>query len=299
MRDDMSARIIDGKAVAEDIRDELRSKIDYLKGNGVEPSLTAILVGDNPASAQYVKMKARACAAVGIRSEVIGLPATTSEEELIDLIKSKNEDAHVQGILVQLPLPDHIDQLKINLAVDIDKDVDGFHPVNLGRLVLNRPVFIPATPLGILELIHRTGISMVDKHTVILGRGDLVGRPFSILASLKRTRCNGTVTLCHSGTPNIGDYIRSADILICAMGKAESVTGEMVKPGAVVIDAGTSSVDDPSSKKGYRLVGDAHFESVSKVAGFITPVPGGVGPMTIAMLLSNTVMAAERTLNND
>ncbi|MBD3169436.1 MAG: bifunctional 5,10-methylene-tetrahydrofolate dehydrogenase/5,10-methylene-tetrahydrofolate cyclohydrolase [candidate division Zixibacteria bacterium] len=294
----MSAQIIDGKKIASEIKSELKPRIEALTQKGATPFLTAVLVGNDPASEQYVRMKAKACSRIGIKSKVINMPENTPEDELLELVGELNNDTEVHGILVQLPLPEHIDQLKINLAMRTDKDVDGFHPVNLGRLMLGKPLFSPATPLGILELLNRSGNNPGGKHTVVLGRGDLVGRPFSVLASLKEINANSTVTICHSGTKNIGDYIKQADILICAMGRPEMITGEMLKPGVVIIDAGTSAVDDPSAKKGYRIAGDVHFESAKEVAGFITPVPGGVGPMTIAMLLSNTVDAAERLAEN-
>jgi len=290
----MSAIIIDGKKIASEVKGELEGRIGKLREKNIFPYLVAILVGENPASVQYVNMKAKACTKIGIKSRVISFPEKLGEGELLELIEELNADKLVHGILVQLPLPNQIDQLKINLAVDVSKDVDGFHPENLGRLLLGKPNFIPATPLGILELLSRSGNSPIGKHTVVLGRGDLVGRPFSVLVSLKDKRANSTVTLCHSATRNLNHFTKQADILICAMGKARMITGDMIMPGAVIIDAGTSAVNDPSAEKGIRIVGDVDFDSVSEVAGFITPVPGGVGPMTSAMLLSNTVKAAEQ-----
>ncbi|MCP4632740.1 MAG: bifunctional 5,10-methylenetetrahydrofolate dehydrogenase/5,10-methenyltetrahydrofolate cyclohydrolase [candidate division Zixibacteria bacterium] len=292
----MSAILIDGKKIASEIKSELKERIADLEKKGVFPKLTAVLVGDDPASVQYVRMKAKACTKIGINSKVIKLPADANESGLLELIKYLNADKEVHGILVQLPLPSHLDQLKVNLTVNIDKDVDGFHPVNLGRLLLGKPNFIPATPLGISELLLRSGNSPAGKHTVVLGRGDLVGRPLSILLSLKSNDANSTVTLCHSATTDLGEFTKQADILICAMGQPEIIKGDMIKPGAVVIDSGTSAVDDPQSEKGYRIVGDADFNSVSETAGYITPVPGGVGPMTIAMVLTNTVIAAEKSV---
>ncbi len=290
----MSAVIIDGKKIASEVKSELKIRIGSLKERNIIPQLAAVLVGENPASIQYVRMKTKACAKIGITSKTITLPNSISEKELLSVINDLNKDNDIHGILVQLPLPPHINQLKVNMAVDWAKDVDGFHPANLGRLLLGKPNFIPATPLGILELLNRSGNPPVGKHTVILGRGDLVGRPFSVLVSLKDKKANSTITLCHSATPDISVFTKQGDILICAMGKPESITGGMIKQGAVVIDAGTSAIDDPNSKKGYRIAGDVDFKSAVEVAGYITPVPGGVGPMTIAMVLANTVTAAEK-----
>ncbi len=289
----MTAKIIDGKKIASEVKEELKGRISKLTDSGIEPSLIAVLVGDDPASKQYVNMKHKACAKLGIKSRIVTLPESTSESKLLDLVGYFNQDKTVHGILVQLPLPDHINQLKINLAVDVNKDVDGFHPTNLGKMLLGKPSLIPATPLGIMELLNRSDSNPDGRHTVILGRGDLVGRPLSVLISLKNKKANSTVTLCHSGTKDLRYFTRQADVLICAMGRAEMITGEMIKPGAVIIDSGTTPVDDPDSDKGYRITGDVDFKSVSEVAGYITPVPGGVGPMTIAMLLANTVTAAE------
>ncbi|MBD3234024.1 MAG: bifunctional 5,10-methylene-tetrahydrofolate dehydrogenase/5,10-methylene-tetrahydrofolate cyclohydrolase [candidate division Zixibacteria bacterium] len=290
----MTAEIIDGKKIASEVKKELKGRIGKLIDSGIEPSLIAVLVGDDPVSKQYVNMKHKACAKLGIKSRIVTLPESTSESKLLDLIGYFNQDNTVHGILVQLPLPDHINQLKINLAVDVNKDVDGFHPANLGKMLLGKPSFIPATPLGIMELLNRSGNNPEGKHTVILGRGELVGRPLSVLISLKSNGANSTVTLCHSGTKELGHFTKQADILVCAMGRAEMISADMIKPGAVVIDSGTTAVDDSTSEKGYRIAGDVDFESASEVAGYITPVPGGVGPMTIAMLLANTVSAAEK-----
>lgn len=288
----MGAEIIDGKKIADEIKRELSEKIRILKGKGIVPGLAAVLVGDNPASKLYVDMKRKACQELGIYSEKIVRPSDFSESGLLELIDELNRRNDIHGILVQSPLPKGIDESKAILAISPDKDVDGFHPINQGLMLSGKPRFLPATPAGIVELLQRSGHKVSGKHVVILGRGYLVGKPLAILLSSKWSKGNATVTLCHTGTVGIADYCRSADILIAAMGMAGFVTGDMVKPGAVVVDVGTNRIEDDSHPRGYRVVGDVDFKSVSSVASAITPVPGGVGPMTIAMLLSNTLKAA-------
>ena len=290
------AVIIDGKRIAQQIKTELKEEILKLKEAGIVPGLAAVLVGNNPASALYVNMKQKACNKLGIYSEKITKPDDYPEAELLNLIDSLNKRDDIHGILIQSPLPEHIDEGKAILRVDPRKDVDGFHPINQGLMLAGRPMFLPATPSGIVELLWRSGNKPAGKHVVILGRGYLVGRPLAVLLALKNQKGNATVTLCHTGTPDIYKIARQADILVAAMGKAKYVTKEMVKPGAVVVDVGTNKITDPNHPKGERLVGDVDFEEVKEIAGAITPVPGGVGPMTIAMLLSNTVKATKQGL---
>lgn len=289
----MPAEIIDGKKIARQIRSELKEDIVSLKGKGIIPGLAAVLVGDNPASALYVKMKANACKDIGIYSEVINRDESCSHKELLELVDQLNNNEAIDGILVQSPLPDHIDEAAITFAIDPEKDVDGFHPVNQGLLLAGRPAFEPATPMGVMELLERSGNNPAGKEVVILGRGSLVGRPLSVMLSLKAKNANATVTICHTGTEDIASHTRRADIIIAAMGRARFLKADMVKPGAVIIDVGTNQIDDPTHPKGKRLVGDVDFESVKEVAGAITPVPGGVGPMTIASLLKNTLKACK------
>lgn len=288
----MSAQIIDGKAVAEEIRVEARERATALKARGITPCLAAILVGDNPASKAYVGNKERACEAVGIKSVLHTPPADISEDELLALIDQLNGDSEVHGILVQLPLPEHIDEDRVIERIDPDKDVDGFHPVNVGRLVIGLETLRPCTPAGIPELIARSGLPIEGQHVVIIGRSNIVGKPAMNILVQKAANANATVTVCHSGTPDLPSVTRLGDILIAAIGRPEYVTADMVKPGATVIDVGINRVDDASRPRGYRLVGDVDFEGVKEVAGAITPVPGGVGPMTVAMLMGNTVQAA-------
>lgn len=287
----MSAEIIDGKRIAAEIKRELKDEIVGLKDKGVIPGLAAVLVGDNPASALYVKMKHKACDEVGIFSEVIKKDGSCSHSEISNLVEKLNGREDIDGILVQSPLPDQIDEAAVTLAMDPGKDVDGFHPVNQGLLLAGRPRFEPATPLGIIMLLERSGYDPSGKEVVILGRGFLVGRPLSVMLSLKRKNANATVTVCHTGSADIASHTLKADIIIAAMGRPRFLTGDMVKRGAVVIDVGTNQIDDPTHSKGRRLVGDVDFETVKEVAGAITPVPGGVGPMTIAALLTNTIKA--------
>ena len=292
----MSAQIIDGKEIAATIRNEIKVEVDKLKANhGRVPGLATVLVGDRKDSQTYVRMKKKACAEVGITSFGRELPADISQPELLNVVKDLNANPEINGILVQLPLPDHIEEEDILAAVSLDKDVDGFHPINIGRLSMKRrdPLFVPCTPKGCIELLDRTGVEIEGKRAVVLGRSNIVGLPVSMLL-LHR---NATLTICHSRTQNIADVVREADILIAAVGRAEMVRGDWIKPGAVIIDVGINAVDDPSRKRGYRLVGDVAFDEALDVAGAITPVPGGVGPMTIAMLLRNTTDSAIHAFN--
>lgn len=289
----MSAQIIDGKAIGKAVRAEVAAETARLAKQGIVPGLTVVLVGEDPASQVYVRMKGRACEEVGMKSGTVRLPATATEAELLDTIDQLNADPCVHGMLVQLPLPDHINEGKILLRIDPRKDVDGFHPVNVGKLVAGDPTgFKPATPYGVQEMLIRSAIETSGAHAVIVGRSNIVGKPMANLLVQKAPGANATVTVCHSRTRDIGSVTRQADVLVVAMGKPEFITADMVKPGAAVIDVGINRVDDDTTEKGYRLVGDVAYDAVAEVASAITPVPGGVGPMTIAMLLKNTVQAA-------
>jgi len=287
----MPAAIIDGKKISSEIKENLKEKLEILKKRGTVPGLAAILVGDNPASQVYMNMKAKACEEVGIYSEVYRYPKELSESDLLKKIEELNHKKSIHGILVQFPTPHQISEEKVILAIDPKKDVDGFHPFNAGMMLAGKPTFLPCTPLGIQELLIRSGNDPSGKHVVILGRGSLVGRPLATMLFQKSKGANATVTICHTATKDLPNFTLQADILIAAMGRAKFVNADMVKPGVVVIDVGTNRIEDPSSKSGYRLVGDVDFDAVKEVAKAITPVPGGVGPMTIAMLLSNTVKA--------
>lgn len=290
----MTARLIDGKKIASEIRAEVAVSAARLAERGTKPGLAAVLVGDDPASQVYVRMKKRACEEAGIYAPDMHLPADTTQEALIERIEQLNGDPRIHGILVQLPLPRPLDESEIMLRVRPEKDVDGFHPVNVGRMVSGDPdAFRPATPAGIQELLKRIDVDPQGRHVVVMGRSNIVGRPVAEILSQKQPWANATVTLAHSRTPDLGEVGRLGDILIVAIGRPEFVTADMVRPGAVVIDVGVNRVDDPETEKGYRLVGDVAFEAVRTVASWITPVPGGVGPMTIAMLMQNTVAAAE------
>ncbi len=289
----MTAKLIDGKGIAKSIQQELTEEVAQLKEkHGIVPGLATVLVGDNPASKTYVRMKQKRCKEVGIHSVGHTLPKDATQEEVEGLVRELNADPHIHGILVQLPLPSHLDEEAVLDAIGIEKDVDGFHPINIGRLSMKGrdPLFTPCTPTGIIELIDRTGVDIDGKEAVILGRSNIVGLPVSMML-LHR---NATITICHSHTQDLPEVTRRADILIAAVGRAEMVKANWVKPGAVVIDVGTNRVDDPSRKRGYRLTGDVDFDEVKELAGWITPSPGGVGPMTIAMLLQNTVNGAKR-----
>ncbi|MDA8144430.1 MAG: bifunctional methylenetetrahydrofolate dehydrogenase/methenyltetrahydrofolate cyclohydrolase FolD [Thermaerobacter sp.] len=279
----MAAKILDGKATAESLRQEQAQRVAALQARGITPGLAVVLVGENPASQTYVRNKERACQAVGIYSEVHRLPQSTSQQELLGLIARLNADPKIHGVLVQLPLPEKLDEEQVILAIRPDKDVDGFHPENAGKLLLGQEAFIPCTPRGILVLLERAGIPVAGREVVVVGRSNIVGKPAGLLLLAQ----NATVSVCHSRTANLAEHTRRADILVVAVGKPGFITADMVRPGAVVVDVGINRVGD-------RLVGDVDFEGVSQVAGWITPVPGGVGPMTISMLLENTLEAAER-----
>ena len=290
----MTAKIISGAAVAEQIRAELAENVKQLKQKGVTPALVVVLVGEDPASVSYVTGKGKACQELGIHEETIKLPANTPEAELLKLIDKLNKDPKVHGILVQLPLPKQIDEKKVLNAILPEKDVDGFHPVNVGKLLIGEPNFLPCTPHGVQQLLVRSGNSPEGKHVVVCGRSNIVGKPVAAILMQKEKGANATVTIVHTGTKNMAAFTRQADILIAAMGRPNAITADMVKEGTVVIDVGVNRVDDPTKKSGFRLVGDVDFEAVKEKASFITPVPGGVGPMTITMLMVNTVTAAER-----
>jgi len=291
----LPANLIDGNAIGATMRAELGSEITKLKKAGVTPGLAVVLVGDNPASQVYVRMKGKACDEAGLYHETIKLPKDTSEADLMALLERLNADSKIHGILVQLPLPKQIDTNRALHRIDPRKDVDGFHPENVGKVVVGDPTgFRPATPYGVQQLLIRTGVDTKGADAVVVGRSTIVGRPMAALLLQDGPGGNATVTVCHSRTRHIEQHTRQADILIVAIGKPEFVTGDMVKPGAVVIDVGVNRVDDPSRKQGYRLVGDVKFQEAKQVASAITPVPGGVGPMTITMLLYNTVQAARQ-----
>jgi 5,10-methylene-tetrahydrofolate dehydrogenase/methenyl tetrahydrofolate cyclohydrolase len=288
----MTVQLIDGKKIAGAVKSEVKTEVDEIKIRfGKVPGLATVLVGERKDSQAYVRMKKKACKKAGINSFGYDLPEDISQEELLKKVRELNDNPDVHGILVQMPLPAHIDDEEILGAISIEKDVDGFHPVNIGRLSMKRraPLFVPCTPLGCIELLERTGVQIEGKRAVVLGRSNIVGLPVAMLL-LHR---NATVSICHSRTHDLPGVVREADILIAAVGRAEMVKADWVKPGAVVIDVGMNAVDDPDSEKGYRLTGDVAFEEVKEVASAITPVPGGVGPMTIAMLLKNTVNSAK------
>ena len=294
----LPAKLIDGNAIGAEMRKELGTEIAALRKRGVTPGLAVVLVGDNPASQVYVRMKGKACDDAGLYHETINLSKETSEGELMSLLERLNANPQIHGILVQLPLPKQIDTNRVLHRVDPRKDVDGFHPENVGKVVGgDLSGFRPATPYGVQQLLIRSGVETKGAHAVIVGRSNIVGRPMAALLLQDGKGGNATVTVCHSRTRGIEQHTRQADILIVAIGKPEFVSGDMVKPGAVVIDVGVNRVDDPSKKSGYRLVGDVKFDEAKQVASAITPVPGGVGPMTITMLLYNTVQAAKQWSN--
>ncbi len=287
--------LLDGKQTAAEIKDELALEVEKIKKNkGKIPHLAAVIVGNFGPSLTYVNSKVKACERVGFNSTLIDLPEDITEEQLLHELALLNKDAEIDGYIVQLPLPEHIDEQKVLMAVDPDKDVDGFHPTNVGKMTLDLPSFLSATPYGIMELLKRYKIETSGKNVVVIGRSHIVGRPISILLSQKRDFGNATVTLVHSRTKNIKEITQKADIIVVALGVAEFLTGDMVREGVTIIDVGITRLKDATRKRGYRLAGDVHFESVSKKAAYITPVPGGVGPMTIAMLLKNTLMANKK-----
>ena len=287
----MASRLISGTDISEQIYGELRARIAALKERGITPGLAVVLVGEDPASQTYVRMKGRKCEELGMHSVTITLPADTPEEVLLGRIAELNADPAINGFLVQLPLPDHIDEDKVIEAIDPAKDVDGFHPVNVGRMLIGKPGFLPATPAGVMEMLRRSGVETAGKHAVIVGRSNIVGKPMAAL--LVQKGADATVTVAHSRTADLGEVTRTADILIAAVGRPRFITADMVKDGAVVIDVGTNRIDDPTHPKRSRLVGDVDFEAVRDKASAITPVPKGVGPMTICMLMANAVKAAE------
>lgn len=291
----MSAKIIDGNRVAREMQAEMAEEVKRLKAEGITPGLAVVLVGEDPPSQVYVRNKKRACQKMGIRSEQYTLHAATAEQEVLDLVGRLNQDANIHGILVQMPLPKHLDERKVLDAISPSKDVDGLHPVNVGKLVIGEPGLLPCTPHGVQKLLLRCGIEISGKHVVVVGRSILVGKPLANILLQKQEGANATVTVCHTGTQDLAEHTRRADILIAAAGRANTITADMVKEGAVVIDVGINRVKDPSSRRGYRLVGDVDFEGVKEKAGAISPVPGGVGPMTITMLLHNTIQSAKKS----
>ncbi|MGA0011637.1 MAG: bifunctional methylenetetrahydrofolate dehydrogenase/methenyltetrahydrofolate cyclohydrolase FolD [Flavobacteriaceae bacterium] len=288
--------ILDGKKTSQELKEEIAADVAVLRQQGKKvPHLAAVIVGNDGASLTYVSSKVKACEQVGFQSTLVKLPEDTTEEALLDKVKELNANAEIDGYIVQLPLPRHIDEEKVLLAIDPKKDVDGFHPANFGRMALELESFIPATPYGIMQLLERYDIDTQGKHAIVIGRSHIVGRPISILLSQKGKYANATVTLAHSRTTHLKNLVLQADIVVSALGIPNFVTADMVKPGAVVIDVGITRVSDADAAKGYRIVGDVDFDQVAPKASFITPVPGGVGPMTIAMLLKNTLLARERS----
>ena len=292
----MAATIIDGKEVARRVRDEVQKRTAVLVAQGIQPCLAVILVGEDPASISYVSAKEKALAEAGMASRDFRLPAETTEDELADYIHTLNLDPSVHGILVQLPLPKHINEDRIITLIDPAKDVDGFHPVSVGNMVIGKPGFLPCTPNGIIVLLKELNIPTKGAHAVVVGRSNIVGKPIASL--LTRKEINATLTVCHTGTRDLAFHTRQADILIAAAGSPQLIKGDMIKEGAVVIDVGVNRVENSNAKRGYRLVGDVDFEAASERASFITPVPGGVGPMTIAMLLRNVVESAEKCVRS-
>ncbi|MCI0799498.1 MAG: bifunctional methylenetetrahydrofolate dehydrogenase/methenyltetrahydrofolate cyclohydrolase FolD [Chloroflexi bacterium] len=291
-------KILDGTALAQEIRDEVAGGVKEMgRNHRVTPGLAAVLVGDDPASGIYVRNKRRACDEVGMFSETFLMPADASQADVLAQVEQLNRDVRFHGILVQLPLPPQVDEQAVIEAVDPDKDIDGIHPFNMGKLAQGRPDFIPGTPAGIQQILLRNGYDPAGRHVVICGRSNIVGRPLAILLMQRQDGANATVTVCHTRTKDLAQFTRQADILVAAMGQPRAITADMVKEGVVVIDVGINRVDDPSRRRGYRLVGDVDFEGVSEKAEAITPVPGGVGPMTIAMLLVNTLTAARISIH--
>jgi len=292
----MTARIIDGKQIAAEMREELKAEVAKLKEKGVVPGLGVILVGEDPASISYVTAKARTCEEIGIYSDDNRLPAQTTQEELISLVKKMNKDPKIHGILVQLPLPEHLNETDVLMTIDPDKDVDGFHPMNVGKMVVGEKAFLPCTPHGVIQLLLHSGVTIEGSYVVIVGRSNIVGKPLANMLIQKSAIGNATVTVCHTRTKNLASHTRQADIVIAAAGRPNTITADMVKEGVVVIDVGVNRIEDATKKQGFRLVGDVDFEAVKEKASLITPVPGGVGPMTITMLLYNTVESAKRSV---
>jgi methylenetetrahydrofolate dehydrogenase (NADP+)/methenyltetrahydrofolate cyclohydrolase len=290
----MTAQLIDGIAVSAEIRAELTQRVARLREKGFDPGLAFVIVGENPASISYVRSKAKACEETGLRAETINLPESTSQEELLGLVRKLNADPAWSGMIVQLPLPKHIDPNVVALTIDVEKDADAMHPYNVGRMLIGMEGPKSCTPNGVVELLIRTGNDPSGKHVVIMGRSNIVGKPLAALLVQKAAGANATVTICHTGTKDVAHYTKQADIVVAATGVPNALTAEMIRPGAVVIDVGNNRVPDSTRKSGYRMVGDIDFEPIREVASWVTPVPGGVGPMTVTMLLSNTVAAAER-----
>jgi len=295
----MTAKIIDGKQVAADMREELKAEVARLKKKGIVPGLGVILVGEDPASKSYVTAKERACEEIGIYSDDNRLDADTSQQKLLALIRKMNRDPKINGILVQLPLPDGLNEPEVLVAIDPAKDVDGFHPMNVGKMVVGEKAFLPCTPHGVIQLLIRNGVTLAGAEVVIVGRSNIVGKPLANMLIQKNDKGNATVTVCHTRTKNLAAHTKRADIVIAAAGKPNTVTADMVKDGVVVIDVGVNRIEDSTKKQGFRLVGDVDFEAVKEKASLITPVPGGVGPMTITMLLYNTVESAKRAAGID
>ena len=295
----MSAQLIDGKSISADIRNELKHRIADLNKRGIIPGLGVILVGDDPASKSYVAAKERACESIGIYSDDNRYSSKITENDLLDKIESLNNDPKIHGILVQLPLPSHINSTLVLNAITPDKDVDGFHPVNVGKMMIGEDSFLPCTPHGIIQLLKRCNIETKGKHAVVIGRSNIVGKPIANMLFQKNMDTNATVTICHTSTNNLKDFTRNADIIIAASGQPNTLTSDMVKPGVVIIDVGVNRVEDLSKKNGFRLVGDVDFKGLFDIASAITPVPGGVGPMTITMLLYNTVKSAEKLIERN
>jgi methylenetetrahydrofolate dehydrogenase (NADP+)/methenyltetrahydrofolate cyclohydrolase len=291
--------LLDGKKISNEIKEEIKKEVSEIKAKGEKvPHLAAVLVGNDGASLTYVGSKVRSCKRIGFESTLIHLPEETTEAALLQKVAELNANTEIDGYIVQLPLPEHIDEQKVLMAVDPEKDVDGFHPTNFGKMALDMPSFISATPFGIMELLKRYDVPLQGKHVVVIGRSHIVGRPISILMSQKRNPGNATVTLTHSRTQNLGEITKQADIVISALGVPGFLKADMVKEGVVIVDVGITRVPDESRERGYYITGDVDFEAVSQKASFITPVPGGVGPMTIAMLLKNTLLARERHAQN-
>jgi methylenetetrahydrofolate dehydrogenase (NADP+)/methenyltetrahydrofolate cyclohydrolase len=290
----MTATIIDGKQVAESMRVELKEEVARLRTMGIVPGLGVVLVGLDPASISYVTAKERACEELGMYSEDNRLPADTSQEELMTLVRKMNADPKINGILVQLPLPSHINEGEVLMAIDPNKDVDGFHPTNVGKMVVGEKAFLPCTPHGVVQLLLRSGVKLEGSHTVIVGRSNIVGKPLMNMLIQKNPTGNATVTVCHTRTKDLAYHTRQADIIVAAAGRPNTITADMVKEGVAVIDVGVNRIEDATKKSGFRLVGDVDFEGVKEKASFITPVPGGVGPMTITMLMYNTIESAKR-----
>jgi methylenetetrahydrofolate dehydrogenase (NADP+)/methenyltetrahydrofolate cyclohydrolase len=290
----MPAKIISGKDVSSQIREELKGRAARLKERGIVPGLAVVLVGEDPASVSYVTAKAKAAEEIGIFETTIRMPATSSEEEILKTVDGLNRDARYNGFLVQLPLPKYVSSEKVINLISPEKDVDGFHPVNVGKMLRGEPCPLPCTPYGVVQLLVRSGYSPEGKHVVVCGRSNIVGKPLAALLIQKKKGANATVTVCHTGTSNLPQFTLQADILVAAMGAPQAIKADMVRPGCVVIDVGVNRVNDPTCPKGFRLVGDVDFEPVKEKAEAITPVPGGVGPMTVTMLMMNTIEAAER-----